>query len=332
MTVRRKRIVIVGTAVLAAALIAALLIYRASLPVVVTYINGVVLRDDPDPHKQRPIENAAVAGSSALTTAATASDHSGFFQLLLRPPVLLGQQIRLTVRHPDFLPVALVKAAGGEIHVIRMEPKSRVADGPAPSGPPLRSISNVRVRYALKSNTTVDVGTAVRTFDIENAGNVPCGDRPPCSPDGRWKASVNSFTLDAGTGKQFRNVRVSCISGPCPFTRVESDNFSRGGRVIGISVRNWSDRVTYLVEAEVVQTMDAEMVRRSYPAIFGRSMNFTLPAAAQGPSIEAEVQGSQIVFPLGPRLTLSWADCRLEIGADRTKLYRCELKPQFIFR
>ena len=64
---------------------------------------------------------------------------------------------------------------------------------------------------------------------------------------------------------------------------------------------------------------------------FGRSMNFTLPAMAQGPSIEAEVDGAAIVFPLGPRIALSWADCRLEVGSDRTKLYRCELKPQYRF-
>jgi hypothetical protein len=332
MKVRRKRIAIAGAAVLAAALVAALLIYRASEPVVVTDISGAVLREDVDPHKQRPIENAAITAVTALTTASAVSDHSGFFRLRLRPPVLLGQQIRLTVRHADFLAAALVQPAGDEIQVIRLAPTSREVVVPAPpSGPPL-SISNVRVRYAVTSTTTEDVGSAVRTFDVENTGNVPCRDRRPCSPDGRWKATVKSLPLDAGADKQFRNVRVSCISGPCPFTRLESDNFSRGGRLIEISVRNWSDPVTYLVEAEVVQAMGAELVRRSYPAIFGRSMNFTLPAAAQGPSIEAEVGGSQIVFPLGPRLILSWADCRLEIGADRTKLYRCDLKPQYIFR
>ena len=86
------------------------------------------------------------------------------------------------------------------------------------------------------------------------------------------------------------------------------------------------------MEAEVVQTIGTEIVRRSYPAIFGRSMNFTLPASAQGPSIEAEVDGSQIVFPLGPRLLLSWADCHVELDPDRTKLYRCDLKPQYVFR
>jgi hypothetical protein len=73
--------------------------------------------------------------------------------------------------------------------------------------------------------------------------------------------------------------------------------------------------------------------------IFDRSMNFTLPPASQGPSIEAEVNGEPIVFPLGPQLRLSWATCRLDTGGGRTdtrgdsaRLYRCELKPGYLFK
>jgi hypothetical protein len=139
------------------------------------------------------------------------------------------------------------------------------------------------------------------------------------------------LTLDAGDNKNFRNVRVSCIAGPCPFSAIESDRFSRGGREITVSVRNWSDRVTYLLEAEVVQTMESEMIRYTYPVMFGRSMNFTLPGTGTGPVIEADVDGSEIVFPLGPQLRLSWATCRLETGADAAKQYRCELKPGYRF-
>ena len=73
---------------------------------------------------------------------------------------------------------------------------------------------------------------------------------------------MGSLSLDAGEqNQQFRNVRVSCIAGPCPFTAIESDRFSRGGHSITVSVRNWSDRVTYLLEAEVVHTMESEMIR-----------------------------------------------------------------------
>jgi hypothetical protein len=56
-----------------------------------------------------------------------------------------------------------------------------------------------------------------------------------------------------------------------------------------------------------------------------------LPAAAQGVSIQADIDGSMIVFPLGPALYLSWADCQLSLTNDQTRVYRCALKPGFRF-
>ena len=126
-------------------------------------------------------------------------------------------------------------------------------------------------------------------------------------------------------------MRVSCIAGPCPFTKTESDGFSRGGRRISVSLRAWSDSVTFLVEAEVVRTMLSDTIRQAYPSIFGRDMTFTLPPTGQGPSIEAEVNGLEIVFPLGPDLSLSWASCSVQVASNRTKLYSCELKRGYRF-
>jgi hypothetical protein len=78
--------------------------------------------------------------------------------------------------------------------------------------------------------------------------------------------------------------------------------------------------------------MSIDLIRQSYPTIFGRNMSFILPAMAQGLSIEAEVNGTEIVFPLGPSLGLSWAVCNMRIASDETKLYTCELKPGYAFR
>jgi hypothetical protein len=78
--------------------------------------------------------------------------------------------------------------------------------------------------------------------------------------------------------------------------------------------------------------MESDIVRQSYPVIFGQTLNFTLPAAAEGVSIEAEINGAPIVFPLGPDLYLSWADCNARVNSDQTKVYRCELKPKYGFR
>jgi hypothetical protein len=142
---------------------------------------------------------------------------------------------------------------------------------------------------------------------------------------------VVKASLHAEEGNEFRNARVSCIAGPCPFTKVESETISRGSRDIEVAVRNWSDTATFLMEAEVVHPMVSDLVRVSYPVIFGDALNFTLPAAAEGVSIQAELNNETIVFPLGPKLLLSWADCRGRVNADQTKVYRCELKPGFRF-
>jgi hypothetical protein len=199
------------------------------------------------------------------------------------------------------------------------------------TGPPML-IKDARVRYSEKTLSTVNVGSVARTFTVANTGGVPCGSKPPCSPDGKWKATQSGITLDAGEGQQFENARVSCIAGPCPFTRIDTGAAPQPGRTIAVRVTNWSDTTTFLVEAEVTRSMPSDAIRQAYPAIFGRSMNFTLPATAEGPSIEADLGGAEIVFPLGPALGLSWADCTLQVAADQTKLYLCQLKPGYQFQ
>jgi hypothetical protein len=86
------------------------------------------------------------------------------------------------------------------------------------------------------------------------------------------------------------------------------------------------------MEAEAVRTMVTDTIRQAYPSIFGRDMTFTLPPTGQGPSIEAEIDKLDIVFPLGPDLSLTWAACGVQVAANRTKLYSCELKPGYSFR
>ena len=90
--------------------------------------------------------------------------------------------------------------------------------------------------------------------------------------------------------------------------------------------------MTYLLEAEVVHPMVSDIVRRSYPVIFGRTLDFSLPALSEGPSLEAEVNGESVVFPLGPDLFLSWAQCNMALNRDQTRIYRCQLKPGYRFR
>jgi hypothetical protein len=124
---------------------------------------------------------------------------------------------------------------------------------------------------------------------------------------------------------------LSCIAGPCPFTAIESDGFSKGGRAISASVRNWSDTTTFLLEADVFRRQVGDAIRQAYPVIIDQAMNFTLPASAEGASIEAKIDGSAIVFPLGPTPILSWANCSVRTGQDQARLFWCALKPGYRF-
>ncbi len=290
---------------------------------------GAVLVADVDPRKQLPLANVDITADAGAMAAYAKSDSSGFFRLSWRAGVWGGEEVTIRFRHPGYQPLEIKQLLRDQLYIARMTPLVSAQD--AALSRPEVSVSNIRVRYAVKATTTITIGSTAKTFEVFNTGNVPCEGRPPCSPDGKWKAAIVSTSLDAGDGQEFQNARVSCIAGPCPFTRIESDGFSRGGGRISVSVRNWSDTTTFLEEAEVVHTMLSDVIRRAYPSIFGRAMTFTLPPAGQGPAIEAEVNGVAIVFPLGPDLSLSWASCTLQISSDHTKLYSCELKPGFRF-
>jgi hypothetical protein len=287
-------------------------------------ITGVVLIDDSDTKKQRPIADVhvGVPGYSSVLT-----DASGLFHIRLSPGALLNP-VTLTFQHPDYPMAQRTVSADRELYVVRMKPTNTVpiADGPK------TTVSDVRVRYTESERTSPDTGSALKSFEVVNAANIACNDRPPCSPDGRWKAAIGGASLDAGVGNEFREARLSCIAGPCPFTKVERDGFSKGGRTIDVTIRDWSDTVSFVLEAEVTRTSIADMIRTSYPIIFGTGMNFTLPPTGEGASIEATVGGMEIVYPLGPGLDLSWTKCTLQMAQDQAKSYRCDLKPGYQFR
>ena len=292
-------------------------------------LQGAVLRDDRDPNKQLPIADVEIIATNTLGSGQSQSNAQGFFSLTLPKGLRRRQEVLLQFRHKDYRPLDWDDFISDKIYVARMIPlhQETIAESKSDS-----AISNPRIRYTVKATTEADIGSAVKTFQVVNAGNKPCENRPPCAPGGKWKASIGSLSLDAGDGNEFRNARVSCIAGPCAFTKVELENFSQDRRRFNISVRNWSDTTTFLVEAEVVHPMTSNLIRETYPVIFGRALNFSLPASAEGPSIEAELNGEAIVFPLGPELLLRWGDCHVATDKDQSHNYRCELKPGFQFK
>ena len=305
---------------------------RLSVP-----IEGAVVQRDADPKNELPIPDVVITATDGTRSAATRSDASGHFKLVLHKRVLTDQPITVTFRNPRYEPFTLVVPTGrfetpSQLYVAAMTPLVPIAPK-APTRTAATPVSNIRVRYTINTRAQTNVGSAVRTFQVVNKGNVPCDHKSPCSPDGKWKATSETVKLDAGADNSFGNISASCIAGPCPFTRIDSSGFIHGGRNISVTALNWSDTATFLMEAEVYHTAINSEVRELYPVIFGQTLNFTLPPTQEGVSLEAEIDGAPMVFPLGPNPSLSWATCNVRTGQEeaQTTVYRCELKPGYRF-
>lgn len=289
-------------------------------------MEGAVIKQDADVKKQSPIADVKVSLEGAAVPIVTKSDFSGFFKLALPIGARQGEIVELSFQHPGYQPLQLSEVIGSGLYVISM--KAVPGHPVVPAGPPT-VISNIRVRYTTQTETEVNIGSEITAFEVKNRANVPCNNRAPCSPDGRWKAAIASASLDAGDENVFENARVSCIAGPCPFTKIVKDRYSRISRNIGVSVLDWSGTTTFLLQGEVYRREIGSSVREMYPVIFGNSINFSLPPPAEGPSFEAEVNSLETVFPLGPDPSVPWATCNVQMAKTHSKSYRCELKPGY---
>ena len=335
----RRRVIVwssIGVIVGAGAIVLTTLIYHVSREAM--KIQGAVIRHDSDSSRALPIADVLITASDGATSVTARSNASGYFSLPFQGDVWPGQIVMLSFSHPDYKPLQIklppgFRKAAKELYIAAMDPMPEQAE--ADHQGPLIAITNIRVRYTVNTQTEVDIGAAVKTFQVVNKGNVPCNRQFPCSPHENWKASTGSASLDAGVDNVFRNVRASCIAGPCPFTKIDTSGFENGGRYITVSALNWSDTATFLLEAEVLHVAINSNVRESHPALFAQSLNFTLPPTAEGESLEADVDGAPMVFPLGPGpdLYLSWANCtaRIDSGEEKVTVYRCELKPGYRF-
>lgn len=334
-----KKHIWIIVAAASAILLILILLYLHRKPISVRQeipVQGAVIRQDADTQKQLSIADVVITLTDGVKTIETRSEASGYFKLVWQKNVLSENPLILNFRHPNYEPLELTVQTGRlktppELYVAAMIPvplKSEAASGRRDA-----VVSNIRVRYTLNSREETNVGSAVKVFQVVNKGNVPCNHQDPCSPDGMWKASSTTASMDAGPDNIFGNVRASCIAGPCPFTRIDSSGFIHGGRKIHASALNWSDTATFLIEAEVFRNAIMSNVRELYPVIFGRALNFTLPPTEEGVSLEADIDGSPIVFPLSPDPNLSWATCtvRTDTQKEKTAVYRCELKPGYRF-
>jgi hypothetical protein len=295
---------------------------------------GAVLRQDDDPRNQTPLANVEVTAADGSVTLREKSASSGLFKLTLRPHLGTGRRIALKFASPGYQPLTIsVPHSVDRLLIVRMRPLVRQSASKADAAASLKivRIRDVRIRYLSNEQTAMNVGSLAKQYEVANMGNVACDKREPCSPDGKWKAATNLISLDAQEGNEFQNVRVLCIAGPCPFTKVESDDLSRPARKIRIKISDWSDTANFLVEADIVRTLTTNKVLYTYPFIVGQTMNFALPEGSEGLSIEATLNGREIVFPVGPDSLLSWATCGVETPAGGNRFYRCQLKPEYAF-
>src|SRR5258705_2912193 len=154
---------------------------RRSIP-----IEGAVIQRDADTKKQAPIADVAITASDGVTSATTRSEASGYIRLVLQNGVLSDKPVVVSFRHPDYEPLDLNVQTGRletphELYIAALVPIAPKTVA-RPSHPEV-VVSNIRVRYTSNSRTDTNVGSAVRTFQVENAGNVPCDRQAPCVAD-----------------------------------------------------------------------------------------------------------------------------------------------------
>ncbi|MDE3162122.1 MAG: carboxypeptidase regulatory-like domain-containing protein [Acidobacteriota bacterium] len=325
-----------GIVVLMVAAVAAFILHQKHWTPLALSIQGAVIRQDANPRNRLPISGALVTATDGARTVTAHSDASGYFALTFRSGLVPRRAIDLHFAAPGYKPLQMqtqlhLRTGSGQLTIAPLTPLAPPVN-PNPSAP-VTVLSSIRVRYTVNTKSEENIGSAVRTFTVVHHGSEPCHQQSPCSPDGLWKASSGSITMDAGPGNEFRNVRASCIAGACPFTHVDASGFIQGGRTVTASATAWADTATILLEAEVFHSTLSGGVRHSYPVLYERTLTFTLPESEEGVSIEADVNGSPMVFPLGPELYLSWADCVMRTNSETEKstVYRCELKPGYRF-
>jgi hypothetical protein len=323
--------VAIGAAVIAAIAggLATTLLVRRPKPIKRLTLEGAVIIGSSQADRESPLSDVGITATGGLAIESCKSGVSGFFKLVVPISTRTDSPLTLFFRYPGYQPLELPVTGGAKLYVAKMIPTAQ-QHAASLRGPQV-TISNISVRYTVKTTTAVNVGSSGRTFQVVNTGNVPCNGTKPCSPDGTWKAAKASIVLDAGEGNVFRNARVSCVAGPCPFTRITPLDLRGGARTLSLTAYDWSDTATFVVEAEIFHPMESDDVRTSYPVILGRVLNFTVPASAEGVCIEADVGGDSIVFPLGPDPDLPWAECHGRVNANKAQVYRCELAPGYRF-
>ena len=150
-------------------------------------LRGAVLRQDKDPNKQLPIADVQITATNALGTGSSKSDSSGFFSLTLPKGLRRRQPVLLQFRRKDYQPLDWDDFISDKIYVAPMIPINQDTTGESRSQ---SAVSNTRIRYSVKATAEANIGSAVKTFQVVNTGNMPrvtSGLRAHPTPSGRLR-------------------------------------------------------------------------------------------------------------------------------------------------
>jgi hypothetical protein len=145
-------------------------------------IEGAVTQRDADTKKELPIAGVAVTASDGVKSAATQSEASGYYKLVLQRGVLSEKPVVVSFRHPSYEPLDLNVQTGrletpGKLYIASMVAvPAKTAAGPRRPG---KVVSNIRVRYTTNSRTETNVGSAVR-FRENSGGKLQPQRRTDC--------------------------------------------------------------------------------------------------------------------------------------------------------
>ena len=296
-------------------------------------IEGTVILQDDDPTKESPIAGVSVAvepddGVSLVDTAT--SDFSGYFKLRLPPTIVYGDSVTLRLRHPDHQPIDLVVPVAEHLYVMRMS-SAHPEVQPRPARPDI-VLSEIIVRYTIESRTALNIGSGARpsTCPIVAMSRAIGSRRVHLMASGRRRTAVCRSTPERATSFAMRACPASLVHARLRISsRMDFRAAARSSRPRSATGRT-RPRSRLKPKCSGLRTP----IRLSVPTQSSSDTGSTLhwPPPPRGVSIEAEVDGEPIIFPLAPNGILSWATCNVRIQKEQARLYRCELKPGYIFK
>jgi hypothetical protein len=276
--------------------------------------SAVIMRSDANEAKRFAIKDVDVTYQGGGVERHQKTDQSGFVIIPFGSSINPGTLVELKFRHPCYQEFDETIAPTNVPYTLYLWPAAP-EHGATCADPTITAISlTFRKTYLTKSTT----------FQVPNRGTVRCR-RQPCSPDGKWQAVIVSASLDAGSGNTFAQGSVTCIAGPCPFSEIVNDGFSKGGPTISASIRNWSDTVTYVLRGELGGGPTSPVT------VAGRTFDFSV-SHSDLPNLQITAQtsaGQSLVSDIAVG-TIPWATCQTN-ELTSTINYHCTLRPDYRF-